>query len=165
MALAETLEVNTVETFLSFINANPAQRQQLLDLAGAAEKLEEVQRDLADLGGDAYQVDQLANRAEGNKPDTTDCESTEADTRHADRTPPAATRAAPRIPLHRYEDLLIDGEVIRIEDQVPHARPQEATVKPEPQVTDMAPKGMVLQARPGQPPAPTLTNLTDLACV
>ncbi|MGM9470822.1 hypothetical protein ACS5PJ_02315 [Pseudarthrobacter sp. YS3] len=115
MALAETLEVNTVETFLSFINANPAQRQQLLDLAGAAERLEEVQRDLADSGDDAYPADQLADRPEGNKLDTTDGESTEADPGHADRTPPAATRAAPRIPLHRYEDLLIDGEVIRIE--------------------------------------------------
>ncbi|NHW46092.1 DUF3883 domain-containing protein [Paenarthrobacter sp. MSM-2-10-13] len=119
MALAETLEVNTVETFLSFINANPAQRQQLLDLAGAAEKLEEVQQDLADLGGDAYQVDQLANRTEGNELDTTDGESTEAATGHADRTPPAGTRAAPRIPLHRYEDLMIDGEVIRIEGSGP----------------------------------------------
>ena len=119
MALAETLEVNTVETFLSFINANPAQRQQLLDLAGAAEKLEEVQQDLADLGDDAYHVDQLANRVESNELDTTDGESTEAATGLAGRTPPSATRAAPRIPLHRYEDLLIDGELIRIEGTGP----------------------------------------------
>jgi len=50
MALAETLEVNTVETFLSFINANPSQRQQLLDLAGAAGRLEEIEEELAEPG-------------------------------------------------------------------------------------------------------------------
>ena len=52
MALAETLEVNTVETFLSFINATPAQRHQLLDLAGAAERLEEVEQELAQPEGE-----------------------------------------------------------------------------------------------------------------
>lgn len=116
MALAETLEVNTVETFLSFINANPAQRQQLLDLAGASEKLEEVEQDLADLSPDSDDSDRLADGGtESNGLDTTDGESTEAATARPGRTPPAATRATPRIPLHRYEDLLIDGEVIRIE--------------------------------------------------
>lgn len=119
MALAETLEVNTVETFLSFINANPAQRQQLLDLAGASDKLQEVEQDLADPGVDSDQSVQVAKSVEGNELDTTDGESTEAASGHPDRNPPAATRAAPRIPLHRYEDLLIDGEVIRVEGSGP----------------------------------------------
>lgn len=130
LALAETLEVNTVETFLSFINADPAQRQQLLDLAGAAEKLEEVRQDLASLGGDVYQVDQLANRVEGHELDTTDGESTEAATGHAGRIPPVPTRAAPRIPLHRYEDLLIDGELIRIEGTGPKHETQGKNGQP-----------------------------------
>ncbi len=48
MALAETLEVNTVETFLAFINADRPLRQQLLDLAGASEKLTEVEEELGE---------------------------------------------------------------------------------------------------------------------
>lgn len=38
MALADTLGVNTVETFLSFISANDKQRRRLLDLAGAGDQ-------------------------------------------------------------------------------------------------------------------------------
>ncbi|MDZ8172421.1 sacsin N-terminal ATP-binding-like domain-containing protein [Microbacterium xanthum] len=42
MALAEALGVNTVETFLSFINATDAQRRRLLGLAGAVQQLEAI---------------------------------------------------------------------------------------------------------------------------
>ena len=42
MALAEALEVNTVETFLSFITASPTMRRQLLDLAGASDRWQEI---------------------------------------------------------------------------------------------------------------------------
>ena len=122
MALAETLEVNTVETFLSFINATPAQRHQLLDLAGAAERLEEVEQELAqpedemgeELEGDADTVDPVPQ---------TDGESVKGDTQRAAASPPSPTRAAPRIPLHRFDDLLIDGEVIRVEGIGPRSQP------------------------------------------
>lgn len=116
MALAETLEVNTVETFLSFINANPSQRQQLLDLAGAAERLEEVEQDLASSAvGDGPDSDGLTVGEGTHEPAPTDGESTEADTGQISRTPPTATpKPVLRVPLHRFEDLLIDGKVIRV---------------------------------------------------
>jgi hypothetical protein len=116
MALAETLEVNTVETFLSFINANPSQRQQLLDLAGAGERLEEVEQELSGstIAEDPDSEQPTAGDSTGELAPT-DGETTEADFGQTGRTPPAATtKPAPRVPLHRFEDLLIDGKVIRV---------------------------------------------------
>lgn len=124
MALAETLEVNTVETFLSFINANPAQRQQLLDLAGAAERLSEVERELNEPTGDP-DPDDAPTLPTGVRPGilgATDGESAEADAPHARRAPPNPQRPAPRVPLHHFEDLLIDGDVIRVEGIAPAPR-------------------------------------------
>src|SRR5262249_21143162 len=117
MALAETLEVNTVETFLSFINASPSQRQQLLDLAGAAERLEEVEQELASSTVAEDPDSDWPTAGEGtHELAPTDGESTEADSELTSRTPPTATtKPAPRVPLHRFEDLLIDGKVIRVD--------------------------------------------------
>jgi len=111
MALAETLEVNTVETFLSFINANPAQRHQLLDLAGAAERLAEVEHDLlSDSTHQEAEPEQLA----GPTIDTTDGSASESTTALPSGPPKSPSKAADRVPLHRYEDLLLDGEVVRL---------------------------------------------------
>ncbi len=122
MALAESLEVNTVETFLSFINATPAQRQQLLDLAGAAERLSEVEHELAEpIPDEGAEPDTEADPAVDLLP--TDGEAVEGDTKRASVRPPGPTPAAPRIPLHRFDDLLIDGEVIRVEGTGPLNRP------------------------------------------
>lgn len=115
MALAETLEVNTVETFLSFINANPSQRQQLLDLAGAAGRLEEIEEELAEPG-----PEKDATARDGDAPEPSDGESTEKDLGQA-RRPPLTTpaKASPRVPLHKFESLLIDGEMVHIESDNP----------------------------------------------
>jgi hypothetical protein len=114
MALAEALEVNTVETFLSFINATPDQRRQLLDLAGASERLREVELELAAADGTSSDIhDGSGPASEGLEP--TDGNSIEVEHEKAQRKPATApTQAAPRIPLYRFEDLLMDGEVMRI---------------------------------------------------
>jgi hypothetical protein len=116
MAVAEALDVNTVETFLTFINANPSQRQQLLDLAGAAEHLEEVEQELASSTvADGPDSAGLTAGDGTHELAPTEGESSEAGSGQISRTPPAATtKPAPRVPLHRFEDLLIDGKVIRV---------------------------------------------------
>jgi hypothetical protein len=121
MALAETLEVNTVETFLSFINATPFQRQQLLDLAGAAERLEEVTHELAGAAAGEHTGTAGRETGNGNQPAPTDGESTESDAERIHTAPATntAAHAAARVPLHRFEDLLLDGEVIRVEGPAP----------------------------------------------
>jgi hypothetical protein len=119
MALAEALGVNTIETFLSFINANPSQRQQLLDLAGAAERLEEVEHELAEQGTDGGPSDQQPEDPAATELNPSDGEATESAAGTTTRLPPGPIPAAPRVPLHRFDDLLIDGEVIRVEGVEP----------------------------------------------
>lgn len=112
MALAEALEVNSVETFLSFINASPGMRRQLLDLAGAsdtwnvAEELTGGELDSNSVGG-ADEPDVVSSQQ-------TDGHSTEAEPLVPAASPPAASPAAPVIPIHKFEDLRIDGEVIQV---------------------------------------------------
>lgn len=119
MAISETLRVNTVETFLSFINATPDQRRQLLELAGAAERLAEVES----VQADPVAPEDARDPEEGDTPSVsyapTNGESTDPETVLSHRLPPTAEKAAPRVPLHRFEDLLIDGEVIRVGGIVP----------------------------------------------
>ena len=117
MALAEALEVNTVETFLSFINASPEMRRQLLDLAGASDKWQEVTEELADGDDDSDTEDDDAS-AESTEFQS-DGESTEADAGTRTQAPPTAQQVASRVPLHTFEDLLIDGEVIRVTGAAP----------------------------------------------
>jgi len=120
MALAETLEVNTVETFLSFINATPNQRQQLLDLAGAADRMQEVELELAE----PLEAEEPGEQVEPTEvPALTDGQAVDGDASRAAARLPASTRAAPRIPLHRFDDLLIDGKVMRVEGTSPFDRP------------------------------------------
>lgn len=115
MAIAETLEVNTVETFLSFINANDLHRRQLLDLAGAGERLDEVVGELAGLDGGAQAPAPVEADPGSLDALTTDGDATEADVgAGATPRPPEPAASAPRVPLHRFEDLLIDGQVISV---------------------------------------------------
>lgn len=118
LALAETLEVNSVETFLSFINAGPEQRRQLLDLAGAAERLDEVTHELATLDepagppGTEHIERDIAELA------PTDGEAA-ADEAGPAMPVPSTQPAPPRVPLHRFEELLIDGKIIRVAGPAP----------------------------------------------
>ncbi len=120
MALAEALQVNTVETFLSFINASPGMRRQLLDLAGASDNWQEVTDEPESTDGDT-KTDVLDGTAGDRAVITSDGQSTEADTGKRSSTPPKPSQAAPRVPLHHFEDLLIDGDVIRIKGTGPRS--------------------------------------------
>jgi hypothetical protein len=121
MALAEALEVNTVETFLSFINATPDQRRQLLDLAGALGRLDEVEQELGD-PNPTPSGSPTHDDADGASA-RTDGESTEAD-RDGSGFGQAAHRPAPKVPLHRFEDLFPDGELVRLESRLGSERPK-----------------------------------------
>jgi hypothetical protein len=121
MALAETLEVNTVETFLSFINANADQRRQLLNLAGAAEWLDEIQDGSADDDDDSAHATADATRG---ALDQTDGESREVSTGNTNRVAASEpAKAALPVPLHRFEDLLFGGQVIRVAGITPAGAP------------------------------------------
>ncbi|OZB89282.1 MAG: hypothetical protein B7X41_03660 [Microbacterium sp. 14-71-5] len=114
MAIAEALEVNTVETFLSFINANALHRRQLLELAGAGERLDEVLGELEGTDGGANAPVLVDAEPRSLDALATDGEPTEQpDVAAGAVAPPLGpAAAAPRVPLHRFEDLLIDGQVI-----------------------------------------------------
>lgn len=105
MALADALGINLVETFLAFIQSDPQRRLGLLEIAGAAGFLPEIQDELADV-----------HREPGSDEEAPEPEPTPApDTHHeevaagpqVDRPP-----AAPPVPLIHFEDITIDGEPI-----------------------------------------------------
>ena len=116
MALAEALGVNTVETFLSFISATESVRRQLLDLAGASDRLTEVERELAegeDSGHEPPTASENLDAPESTK--ATDGQSTEGQVDGSVAIPPTRSPAAPLIPLRHFEDLLFDGEVVHVQ--------------------------------------------------
>ena len=102
MSLADVLEVNMVETFLAFIQADDHQRTRLLDLAGVTAYLAEVTEELVEDN----------DREGGHTPDPTpsvgEIPAEVGDEKAA--AEPVAGPAAPRIPLLRFEDLLIGDE-------------------------------------------------------
>lgn len=108
MSLAEALEVNMVETFLAFIQADDQRRAQLLDLAGAAGYVAEVAAELAEepLADDSGSGEPTPKPTAGETP--TELTDEEAAT-EAKLTP-----APQRVPLRRFEDLLLDGEPVLI---------------------------------------------------
>ena len=119
MALAEALGVNTVETFLSFINADASVRRQLLDLAGASERLEEVERELdeTDAAG-THEV--VESDSELLRLSPTDGHAVPgADSLQPVQPPSPRAPAAPVVPLRRFEDLLFEGESVHVEGTGP----------------------------------------------
>lgn len=115
MALADALGVNTVETFLSFINADEPVRKQLLDLAGASDRLTEVERELNDDGGEPPEPAGNDELEDGAEIAPTDGQSTEGPAASKPTSPPGSPSAAPLVPLRRFEDLLFDGQAVRVE--------------------------------------------------
>lgn len=110
MALAQALGVNNVETFLSFITANDEMRRQLLELAGASDNLPGV--------GDEHLSDDNVHKGEG-APDPiatsqSDGESNEAERGTRSGPPSKVLPAAPQVPLRNFDDLLMDGEILRV---------------------------------------------------
>lgn len=114
MALADALGLNLVETFLSFINADESVRRQLLDLAGASERLDEVKRALRDESGSEGNAGPAHDRPDVPSLPPTDGSATSG-SGSSPVTPPASVLpAAPVVPLRRFEDLLFEGEALRV---------------------------------------------------
>lgn len=104
MALADTLGVNLVETFLAFITSDEGQRRQLLDIAGASSHFRDVLDELAE--GPDEEPDALVPVAEP----TAAPESKLSREEGRATGPEAAQPAAPPVPLHDFAALLLDGE-------------------------------------------------------
>lgn len=113
MALADTLGVNLVETFLAFITSNERQRRQLLDIAGASGHYQDVLDELAEAPDDESEVEVPVAEP------TAAPES--ANTRDEGRStrPDATQPAAPPVPLHDFSTLLLDGHPLIVTGDEP----------------------------------------------
>ena len=115
MALADTLGVNLVETFLAFITSNAGQRRQLLDIAGASGHLVDVLEELAE---------DSTEEPGGESPDeATPTAAPDADGPRDERAAVAPVDqpvpAAPRVPLHDFSSLRLDGEPLLVTGEDP----------------------------------------------
>ncbi len=117
IAVADALQVNMVEAFLGLIQApDDAVRRQLLALAGASGRL--VGPGTEDADGEQDDVPMTTPAAghpvpgvpDGNAPVGDDGDGGEG---AAGPDTPAPT-AAPRVPLWRFEDLLLDGQPVTV---------------------------------------------------
>lgn len=103
MAIADTLGINMVETFIAFIQSDNYQRRRLLDIAGATGHLDDAEAEIDDENAPA---DLSGTEA----PRTTDPGATTPTGEQPAGPPPTPGSAAPPpIPLLRFEDLRIDG--------------------------------------------------------
>jgi len=118
MALADTLGINLVETFLAFIQSDVTQRRRLLDIAGASAMLAEVEHELAD-SADAAAADETARET---TTDRTPAPDADGHDEQAPRAPAGPSAAAPPVRLVRFEDLTIDGEPIVVTGETPRDR-------------------------------------------
>ncbi len=145
MALADALGTNLVETFLAFITSSDAQRRQLLDIAGASAQYQEVLDELSD-GVDVTTGPGPEVSAEPTP--APEAEQTRGENPAA--RPEAPAPAAPPVPLHSFESLLLDGEPILLKGDVPsdptdrrgkqhHGKPgSEGTIKRAAPGTDLS---------------------------
>ena len=108
MALADTLGVNLVETFLAFITSDDRQRQQLLNIAGASGHYQDA---LDELSEDSNV------KEEDQPPVVVPTVAPESERPREERLPsgpdvPQPT--APTVPLHSFDSLLLDGELLMV---------------------------------------------------
>ena len=124
MALADALGINLVETFLAFIQSDTDQRLRLLDIAGGAGLLAEIEDELT--GAPARPTaEDLPDPEPTASPDEAEIEQPAGSPQ-----PPAA--AAPRIPLLRFEDLTIDGEPVLVVGDARRENEEEDDGRPRP---------------------------------
>ena len=100
--------INLVETFLAFITSDDRQRQQLLDIAGASGHYQEVLDELSE--DPDSPVDIQPTIAEPT-------EAPESERPRDERTPSGPDGpqpAAPPVPLHSFDSLLLDGEPLMV---------------------------------------------------
>lgn len=99
----EALGINLVETFLAFIRSDSQQQLRLLNIAGAAGLLPEIQDELADV--------QPEPDPSKEPPELEPTPAPETDPEEAAPGPPSdPPPAAPPVPLVHFNDLTIDGE-------------------------------------------------------
>ncbi|MEI6621220.1 MAG: DUF3883 domain-containing protein [Actinomycetes bacterium] len=110
MAIADTLGINLVETFLAFIQSDSHQRSRLLDIAGASNFVEEIADELRDLGEQRPPEPKVHDPEDLRTAASTSGPSDEAPA----TTPTPSPPAAPPIPLLRFEDLTVEGEPITV---------------------------------------------------
>ena len=104
MALADTLGINLVETILAFITSDDRHREQLLNIAGASGHYQDV---LVELSEDSdAQVELKASVAEP----TAAPESQQPREESIPSGPDVPHPAAPPVPLHSFDSLLLGGE-------------------------------------------------------
>ena len=104
MALADTLGINLVETILAFITSDDRHREQLLNIAGASGHYQDV---LVELSEDSdVQVELKAPVAEP----TAAPESQQPREERIPSGPDVPRPAAPPVPLHSFDSLLLYGE-------------------------------------------------------
>ena len=68
MALADALGINLVETFLAFIQSDADQRRSLLDIAGGAGLLAEIEDELTDVTASAAREDEASGAGANRRP-------------------------------------------------------------------------------------------------
>ena len=119
MALADTLGVNLVETFLAFITSDDRRRHQLLSIAGASGHFEEILAEIRE-DSDVHEEHQPIV-AEPTAAPESERTSDERQAIWHDATHPAA----PPVPLHRFESLLLDGEPLIVAGEQTSADSQQ----------------------------------------
>ena len=115
MALADTLGVNLVETFLAFITSNERQRRQLLDIAGASGHYQDVLDELAEAPDDESEADVPVAEP------TAAPESERSRDEGRSTRPDTPQPAAPPVPLHDFASLLLDGQPLIVTGDEPAA--------------------------------------------
>jgi hypothetical protein len=109
MALADALGINLVETFLAFIQSDDVLR--LLDIAGASGLYHEIIEELEE----SATADDGEEQGDGR--DRTAAPETESESDHHEKPAsplPESGPAAPRVPLHVFASLRLDGEPLVI---------------------------------------------------
>lgn len=115
MAIADTLGINLVESFLAFIQGDETQRLQLLDLAGARGYLAEIEGELSDPEpDDSTDPEQLDGAL-----DQTPAPDSEQDTDAAPQPPAKPGPAAPPVQLVSFDTLVMDGDPITVFGETP----------------------------------------------
>lgn len=119
MALADTLELNLVETFLAFITNDQAQREQLLQIAGGWAHYEELVAELEEPLPEPAATEPSSEATEPAPP--TLPERTQPLTTGPPIAPQGPTGAAPVVPLHSFDNLLLNGERLIVTGEEPTA--------------------------------------------
>ena len=114
MALADALGLNLVETFLAFIQSDPAQRRRLLDIAGGAGFLAEVDEELDHT---------LPEASDDSAPPPSPAPEAAAGKDEPAPTPGKPAPAPAPVPLLSFDQLQLEGDPIIVFGEVGRDEP------------------------------------------